>query len=148
MSKYATPAHQNLSVWARRAGVEIKDLDVAVKYTEKNFGVGRRATLRFVLERSFHGAGFEPNTSRFLGCVAADLVYEVAYDSKEFNNSKEHFSELLCRYKVPANVHNSCMLFVDDAIIAAKALLAARVNEQQLNGRSITGMILNHLRKA
>lgn len=147
MSNYATPAHQNLSVWARRAGVEIKDLDVAVKYTEKTFGVGRRASLRFVLERSFLGAGFEPNTSRFVGCAAADLVYEVAYDGKEFNNREEHFSELLCRYKVPANVHNSCMLFVDDAIIAAKALLAARVNEQQLNGRSITGMILNHLRR-
>lgn len=148
MCNYATPAHQNMSVWARRAGVEITDLDVAVKYTERNFGVGRRATLRYVLERSFLKAGFEPNTARFVGCAAADLVYEVAYGSKELDPSERHFGELLGRYSIPDNVRWSCMMFVNEAVAAARALLQCRVNEQQLNGQTLTGMILNQMRRS
>lgn len=146
MNNYASPSHQNLSVWARRAGIEIKDLDAAVKYTEANFGVGRRATLRYVAEQSLLAANIGPNTSRFVGCVVAQAVYDVVYQHQSAMITHAQFTKELSKYHLPPVGHQACLRYADVAIAMARDLAAARDREHHANGQSLTGMILNKVR--
>lgn len=146
MNKYKTEDHQNMAVWARRAGVEIADLDEALAYTEKRFGVGRKASLRYVLERSFRNAGISPLASRFVGCVVADIVYNTAYKNAELVTTSAGFEQLLAQYKLNSVQSSSCMQHVEQGLAAAKELLARRHGEQVRNSQSLTGMILAQVR--
>lgn len=146
MNKYKTEDHQNMAVWARRSGVEITDLDEALAYTEKRFGVGRKASLRYVLERSFRGANLGPLEARFVGCVAADIVYNTAYKNAELVTTSAGFEQLLVQYKLNRMQNAACMLYVEQGLAIAKVLLERRTGEQVRNSQSLTGMLLAQVR--
>ena len=146
MNKYKTEDHQNMAVWARRAGVEIADLDIALAYTEKHFGVGRKASLRYVLERSFRSAELGPLEARFVACVAADIVYNSAYKNAALVTTTAEFEKLLLQYKLNSVQNGACMLYAEQGLAIAKELLARRHGEQIRNGQSLTGMLLAQVR--
>lgn len=146
--KYETAQHQNISVWARRAGLDMSnvDLDAATHYTERTFGNGRKAALRYALEGLYLSKEVENNVARFVGCITADMVYEVAYKGKTLDCSVQHFTKLLDGYESAKSIRASCLLYVEAAGLVAEAMLAVRNGEQAANASSLVGKIIREAR--
>ena len=146
--KYATAQHQNISVWSRRAGLDMSnvDLDGATQYTERTFGNGRKAALRYALEGLYLSKEVEKNVARFVGCVTADMIYEVAYEGKTLDCSVQHFTKLLDGYESAKSIRASCLLYVKAAGLVAEAMLAARNSERAANASSLVGKIIREAR--
>lgn len=156
MTTYKTDTHQNLSVWARRLGMELNDLDKGAAFADSLFGKpSRRGVLialaiRYIAkeeQKSMTDAGMLS-----VGVTMGNILYDRVYGEKKYENIALAFrEEMLMRVQEP-NMwvsHNQvCDLLV---LHNAKALdwvnkgIYSRSSEQSVP--SITNAILAKVRR-
>lgn len=97
MGKYATTTHQNLSIWARRLGTEIRDLDKGAAFADSIFKTpSRRGVLIALAIRHIAKSENKPLTDRGMfavGVTMGNILYDRVYGEQKFNNIALAFRE-------------------------------------------------------
>lgn len=156
MTTYKTGTHQNLSVWARRLGMELNDLDKGAAFADSLFNKpSRRGVLIALAIRYIAKEELLPMTDAGMvsvGVSMGNILYDRVYGEKKYENIALAFrEEMLMRVQEPSMkvTHNEvCDLLV---LHNAKALdwvskgICSRSSEQ--SAPSITNAILAKVRR-
>lgn len=156
MTTYKTGTHQNLSVWARRLGMELNDLDKGAAFADSLFNKpSRRGVLIALAIRYIAKEELLPMTDAGMvsvGVTMGNILYDRVYGEKKYENIALAFrEEMLMRVQEPSMkvTHNEvCDLLV---LHNAKALdwvskgIYSRSSEQ--SAQSITNAILAKVRR-
>lgn len=107
MTTYKTDTHQNLSVWARRLGMELKDLDKGAAFADSLFNQpSRRGVLIALAIRYIAKEELKPMTDPGMvsvGVTMGNLLYDRVYGEKKYENIALAFrEEMLMRVQEPA----------------------------------------------
>lgn len=102
MTTYKTTTHQNLSVWARRLGMELNDLDRGAAFADSLFKQpSRRGVLIALAIRYIAMEEQKPMTDGGMvavGITMGNLLYDRVYGEKKYENLAEGFrDEMLMR---------------------------------------------------
>lgn len=102
MTTYKTATHQNLSVWARRLGMTLNDLDRGAAFADSLFKTpSRRGVLIALAIRYIAMEEEKPMTDPGMfavGVSMGNLLYDRVYGEKKYENIAEGFrDEMLMR---------------------------------------------------
>lgn len=152
--KYETALHQNVSVWARRARLNMNgiDLDAVVRSTEKHLGNGRRAALRWVAIEALRTSDLLKSkqfTAHCLGMAIGDMVYDVAYGNETIATiNAAKLEGVISKYEGTVGKIGTVMQYADVAVAMAVALVEARAVEKVQAKRSLVSEVLRKVRGA
>ena len=106
MTTYKTGTHQNLSVWARRLGMELNDLDKGAAFADSLFKKpSRRGVLIALAIRYIAKEELLPMTDAGMvsvGVTMGNILYDRVYGEKKYENIALAFrEEMLMRVQEP-----------------------------------------------
>lgn len=106
MTTYKTGTHQNLSVWARRLGMELNDLDKGAAFADSLFKKpSRRGVLIALAIRYIAKEELLPMTDPGMvsvGVTMGNILYDRVYGEKKYENIALAFrEEMLMRVQEP-----------------------------------------------
>lgn len=97
MTTYKTDTHQNLSVWARRLGMELNDLDKGAAFADSLFKQpSRRGVLIALAVRYMAIEEQKPLTDAGIfsvGVTMGNILYDRVYGEKKYENIALAFRE-------------------------------------------------------
>lgn len=142
MSKYNSAIEQNISVWARRLGVEIQNLGNAAAYAQKICGgrAGRHGAITVAAMKPLSEILDRPMSDDLVtvaAIAAAKVIYDVVYNDVT-GNTKDMFLKNMSN----ANLHVTSNA---DAIctIIAKGISSRTHDHTKV---SVTGVVLRKLK--
>ena len=95
MTAYKTTTHQNLSVWARRLGLEIADLDKAATFADKLYGQASRRGVLTALAMKYCGVRTDTQTTVpqnvACGLAMGNVLYDLTYGDQNSDNIFDRF---------------------------------------------------------
>lgn len=123
MSEYKTATHQNLSVWARRLGMEIQDLDKGAAYADSLFGYQSRrsclAALAILYVAKLNGLPMNDTGMMRVGIAMGNILYDRVYGDRKYDNLALAFREEMMASVLGGHItHNEAA----DLIMAHHAL--------------------------
>lgn len=151
MEKFINADHQNLSVWCRRAGIELKEPEKRLAVLGMHFGTGRRAVLRMIGVRMVktHKSDLDIKVGWLVGHAIGDLVYARAYTDEVINNQHTWLGQYVAEHcKENAGLGANVLLNAEFICNEAAKMLTARQNERnaKTSGAGIANMIIRKVR--
>lgn len=155
MADYKTATHQNLSVWARRLGMEIRDLDKGAAIADSIFKTpSRRGVLIALAIRHIAQTNSLPMTD--LGMVAVgvtmgNILYDRVYGDQKFSNISLAFREEMLRQREEGTKlpHNKVADLVADHYAVALDWVTRGIAARDAERRqpSLVNAILGQIRR-
>lgn len=148
MNKYNSSLEQNISVWSRRLGVDIKNLGSAAAYAQELCGgcAGRHGALTVVLMKPISkllGRPLKDETTTVAAVATATVIYDTVYKGIA-GNTKDMFLKNMSTTALP-------QLSVFDIISNTDAIVA--IIEKGISSRnsdrgtvSVTDTVLHKLK--
>lgn len=151
MNKFINADHQNLSVWCRRAGIELVEPEKRLEALGKRYGTGRRAVLRMVGVRmtKTQKTDLDFKIGWMVGHAIGDLVYTMAYTDEVIKNQHTWLGKYVATHcSEDAGLMANVLLNADFICKEASRLFAARQNERnkRVDGVGIANMIIRTAR--
>lgn len=151
MNKFINADHQNLSVWCRRAGIELTEPEKRLEVLGKRYGTGRRAVLRMVGVRitKLQKDELDFKVRWMVGHAIGDLVYTMSYTDEDIKNLHIWLGKFAANHcGKDAGLMANVLLNADFICKEATRLFAARQNERnkRVDGAGIANMIIRTAR--